>query len=58
MDVTISRSTSLASAGVTVHRTRLERIDRVKVDGIPCTSATRTVIDLARLLNDEALETA
>jgi very-short-patch-repair endonuclease len=32
--------------------------DVVSVDGIRCTSATRTIIDCAALLMDEALETA
>jgi very-short-patch-repair endonuclease len=36
----------------------LPRSDRVVVDGIPCTSATRTLIDCAALLSDEALEVA
>ena len=46
------------SAGIVVHRTQLELIDRVTVDYIPCTSATRTIIDLAAVLDAEALETA
>ena len=58
IDVTVDRSTSLSAAGVHVHRARLDRVDHATVDGIPCTSATRTVIDLAQLLSDEALETA
>ncbi len=37
--------------------TRFDRIDRVTVDGIPCTSATRTLIDSAAML-DERLEIA
>jgi len=46
-------------APFTLHRVqRLDRIDRVTVDGIPCTSATRTLIDCAALLDDEALEIA
>ena len=32
--------------------------DLVAVDGIRCTSATRTIIDCAALLDDEALEAA
>jgi very-short-patch-repair endonuclease len=43
----------------TLHSTkRLERVDRVTVDGIPCTSATRTLIDVAAMLGDEQLEIA
>jgi very-short-patch-repair endonuclease len=44
---------------VVVHRTNvLARADRAVVDGIPCTSATRTIIDLAGVLDDEPLEAA
>jgi very-short-patch-repair endonuclease/uncharacterized metal-binding protein len=42
-----------------LHRVRrLDQIDRVTVDGIPCTSATRTLIDCAGLLDEEQLEIA
>jgi very-short-patch-repair endonuclease len=48
-----------APEGVVIHHLRgLERGDRVWVDGIPCTSATRTLIDCAPLLGEEALEAA
>ena len=44
---------------ITVHRTvSLPDIDRRFVDGIPCTSATRTLIDLAPSVDDETLEAA
>ena len=46
-----------AAADVVVHRTdTLDSRDRVIVDGLPCTSATRTVIDLASVLQGEELE--
>lgn len=45
--------------GVVVHRSAaLPRVDRAVVDRIPCTSATRTLIDLAAMLDDEPLEVA
>jgi very-short-patch-repair endonuclease len=45
------------SQAVTVHRTtQLARTDRVTVDGIPCTSATCTLIDCSAVLDDEPLE--
>ena len=47
-----------ARDGVHLHRTQLERVDRVVVDAISCTSATRTLIDCASLLGEEALEVA
>jgi very-short-patch-repair endonuclease len=41
---------------VTVHRgTRLDRADRTMFDGIPITTPTRTLIDVAARLEDEAL---
>ena len=50
-------STTNRVAPFTLHRvTKLDRIDRVTVDGIPYTSATRTLIDVASALDDEALE--
>ncbi|HTL86133.1 MAG TPA: DUF559 domain-containing protein [Acidimicrobiia bacterium] len=43
---------------VVVHRGLVPRADRVTVDGIPCTSATRTLIDCAPFVDGESLETA
>jgi len=58
IDVSVPRVTGLASKGVVLHRTAIDQIDRVMVDGIRCTSATRTIIDLAARLDGEALEAA
>jgi very-short-patch-repair endonuclease len=41
-----------------VHRADLRRIDRVSVDGIACTSASRTLIDCAPAVDGETLEAA
>ena len=41
-----------------IHRSSVPDIDKKFVDRIPCTSATRTVIDLAPYLDEEALEAA
>lgn len=38
------------------HSSRLNAVDLVQVDGIGCTSATRSVIDCAPMMDDEALE--
>jgi len=38
-----------------VHRTVLDRVDRALIDGMPVTSAARTVIDMAGSLDDEGL---
>ena len=47
---------SKTSDHVIVHRgTRLDRADRAVLDGIPITSPTRTLIDYAARLEDEAL---
>jgi very-short-patch-repair endonuclease len=46
-------------AGWRVHTTtRLERIDRVEVEGFRCTSASRTIVDLAGSVLVRALERA
>jgi very-short-patch-repair endonuclease len=37
---------------------QLPSVDRVTIDGIPCTSATRTILDCASRLDREALEVA
>lgn len=45
--------------GCIAHRAApLERVDRSVVNAIPCTSATRTIIDLAGVVEPEALESA
>src|SRR5262249_35262340 len=41
-----------------LHRSRLPARDRRIVDGLPCTSAARTLVDCAQLMDDEALEYA
>jgi very-short-patch-repair endonuclease len=42
-----------------IHRVNsLTLADRTTVDGLPCTSATRTIIECAALLDPEALEVA
>jgi len=49
----------IKSQDIHVHRVlRLPRQDRVTVDGLQCTSATRTVVDCAPMLTSEALEVA
>jgi len=58
IDVTIDRWSGLSAPDVAVHRAALPPVDRVVVDGIPCTSATRTLIDCAPLVDEETLETA
>ncbi len=50
VDVTVSRRRRGVHAPFNVHTTKyLSKLDVVTVDGWRCTSATRTVIDLARL---------
>lgn len=48
-----------ADDDLTIHRVHsIPLIDRVTVDGIACTSATRTLIDCAAILDAERLEVA
>jgi hypothetical protein len=49
----------MSAEPILLHRTRvMDPIDRVRVDGLPCTSATRTLIDCSGDIDDEALEVA
>jgi very-short-patch-repair endonuclease len=58
LHLTVPRSGRRSDAAVLHRVIELPRIDRTTVDGIPCTSATRTVIDCAECLGAEALEVA
>jgi len=52
------RAKARTPSGLVLHRIDIPREDRVSVDGIPCTSATRTLIESAAMLDDEELEVA
>lgn len=58
IDITISGGDRGRShVGVRIHRTQcLERPDHVRAGGLALTSVARTVVDLAPILNDRALE--
>ncbi|MGH9224546.1 MAG: DUF559 domain-containing protein [Acidimicrobiales bacterium] len=43
---------------VMIHRSRLDRPDRLTIAGIPVTAVDRTLVDLAAVVGDEALEQA
>jgi very-short-patch-repair endonuclease len=59
LHITVPRCHGLRRNDLVVHRTGSSaRSDLVSVDGIRCTSATRTIIDCAALLGDEQLEAA
>ena len=59
VELTSDRSRRGAAGPWTVHTTRrLELIDRVRVDGFPATSASRTIIDLAGTASVAELERA
>jgi len=45
--VTVAGSVNRGRPGIVVHRRSVARVDRLIRDGIPCTSAARTVVDLA-----------
>ena len=56
--LTVPYGAGVRTAKLVVHHAQLPRRDVVVVDGIRCTSATRTIIDCGALLADEVLETA
>jgi len=59
LHLTVPSALGLRGSNITVHRRpTLSGTDLVVVDGIRCTSATRTIIDCGSLLDDEVLETA
>ena len=47
IDVTTLRNGGRSRAGIRFHRTRLAAVDREVVEGIPCTSVARTLLDVA-----------
>ena len=59
LHLTVGATKGLLHSDITIHRTTaLPDVDKRFVDGIPCTSATRTLIDLAPALDDDAFEAA
>jgi Protein of unknown function (DUF559)/Transcriptional regulator, AbiEi antitoxin len=59
VDVTAPGRTGRSRKGIDVHRaTGLEERDVTTVDGIPCTSVARTLLDLSTTLDGTALERA
>ena len=59
LHLTVPRAAWLRTDRAVLHRVSRRSADRPsRVDGIPCTSATRTLIDCAAMLGDEALEVA
>jgi predicted transcriptional regulator of viral defense system len=57
IDVTSPRRAGRGRNGIRVHRgDRLDEAETTIVDGIPCTSVARTVVDLAALLSPAATE--
>jgi very-short-patch-repair endonuclease len=58
-EVTVPRRRGPSSELVVVHRSLvLPEVDRGEVAGLPVTSAARTVVDLAGVIDGESLETA
>lgn len=59
VDVTVPGPSARSRPGIDVHRsTTLEPPDITTVDGIPCTSAARTLLDLADVLDRRGVERA
>lgn len=42
--------------GVTIHRAKLESVDITSIDGIPCTTLARSLVDVAATISDHRLE--
>ena len=59
IDVTIPSPSARSRPGIDVHRsTTLEPSDVTTVDGVPCTSLARTLLDLAEVVDERAVERA
>jgi hypothetical protein len=57
IDVTVPREGKRGPRGVAVHRSRtFTAADMATVQGIPCTTVARTILDLASCLNRRGLE--
>ena len=57
IDISVPHARKRSLEGVRLHRTNdIGPRDRYEVDGIPCTSPTRTIIDLAARVRGEELE--
>jgi predicted transcriptional regulator of viral defense system len=58
-DVTVPSPSARPRPGIDVHRsTTLEAADVTEIDGIPCTTLARTLLDLADVLPPRAIEKA
>jgi len=58
LHLTVPPQSGFRRRDLILHHSSLAARDVVLVDGIRCTSATRTIIDCAALLDDESLESA
>jgi very-short-patch-repair endonuclease len=58
LHLTLPRGSGRRAHDLALHRSDLGRGHRVTVDGISCTSATRTIADCAALVDAESLELA
>jgi Transcriptional regulator, AbiEi antitoxin/Protein of unknown function (DUF559) len=59
IDVTLPSRSARPRPGIDVHRsTTLDPADLTTIDGIPCTSLARTLLDLAEVVDESAVEKA
>jgi Protein of unknown function (DUF559) len=59
IDVTLPSPSARPRPGIDVHRSAtLDRTDVTTVDGIPCTSVARTLLDLAEVVDERGVEKA
>jgi hypothetical protein len=58
-EVTLPSQSATSRPGIDVHRSAtLQPADVTEVDGIPCTSVARTLLDLAEVVNERGVEQA
>jgi hypothetical protein len=59
IDITVANRAGRSKSGIRIHRpTCLTAADRAMVEGIPCTSVPRTLLDLAGVVPTKVLEAA
>lgn len=55
LEITVPRGRRVRMDGVTVHQSPIEASHCLEVDGIPCTSLARTIVDLGQVVDDERM---
>jgi Protein of unknown function (DUF559)/Transcriptional regulator, AbiEi antitoxin len=58
VEVTVPGQAGRGQAGIQAHRCSLDDAERTAIDGIPCTTLARTLLDLAEVIDRDSLEQA